>query len=169
MTFLSTFDLLALHELTAELPAGWLRRLAACGCPVTYQAGDRLFREDALAARIWLIHSGAVTFDLHVPGRGDVAVERCGPGSVIGWEAMVPPYRWGFGAVALETVQAVELRATAVRGFVGDDSDFGREFCALLLARAGAGLHAARYRLVEYCLNVPTESPRGEADQQVDH
>jgi CRP/FNR family cyclic AMP-dependent transcriptional regulator len=168
MAFLSTFDLLALHELTAGLPAGWLRRLAACGCSVTYEPGDRLFREDAPAARMWLILSGVVTFDLHVPGRGDVAVEPCGPGSVIGWEAMVPPYRWGFGAVALEPVQAVELRATAVRGFVGDDSDFGRELYAQLLARAGAGLHSARYRLVEHCLNAPTESPRGEADQQVD-
>jgi CRP/FNR family cyclic AMP-dependent transcriptional regulator len=170
MTFLTTFDLLALHDFTAGMPAGWLRRLAAAGCPVTYQPGDRMFREDASVARVWLVHSGTVALDLHVPGRGDVAVERLGPGSVIGWEALVPPYLWGFGAVAVDTVEAVELRATAVRGFFGEDPVFGREICALLLARVGNSLHSARYRLLEAGLYPPEgpESLLDEADQQID-
>jgi CRP/FNR family cyclic AMP-dependent transcriptional regulator len=170
MAFLSTFDLLVLHEFTAGMPAGWLRRLAAGGCPVTFQPGDRLFREDAVAARVWLIHDGTVAFDLHVPGRGDAVVEHCGPGSFIGWEALVPPYRWGLGATALETVQAVELRATAVRSFAGEDPAFGLEISSLLLARVGRSLLSARYRLIELGLYPPErDAPLlDEADQQID-
>jgi CRP/FNR family cyclic AMP-dependent transcriptional regulator len=170
MATLTAFDLLVLHEFTAGMPAGWLRRLAVSGCLVTFQPGDRLFREDALAARVWLVHDGTVAFDLHVPGRGDVAVERCGPGSFIGWEALVPPYRWGSGAVALETVQAVELRATAVRSLAGEDPAFGLEICSLLLARVGRGLQSARSRLIELGLYLPerNEPSLDEAEQQIE-
>jgi hypothetical protein len=63
MAFLTPFDLLALHDVTVGMPSKWLRRLAAGGCSVTYQPGDRLFQEEAVAARIWLIDSGTVTLD----------------------------------------------------------------------------------------------------------
>ncbi|GGN50609.1 hypothetical protein GCM10010109_89940 [Actinoplanes campanulatus] len=140
MEFLTTFDLLAMNGLVADFPAGWLRRMAVCGRPVTYAPGDRLCREDGPADRLWLIHNGDVMVDLHVPGRGDVAVELLVPGSVIGWEALTPPFRWGFGAAAVQEVDAVELRAAAVRGFLGDDPDLGRAFYARLLARVGGAL-----------------------------
>ncbi|MEV0895380.1 cyclic nucleotide-binding domain-containing protein [Actinoplanes sp. NPDC049802] len=149
MENLTTFDLLAMHEFIADFPAGWLRRMAVCGHGVTYAPGDRLFREDGPADRLWLVHNGDVVVDLHVPGRGDVAVDILGAGSVLGWEALVPPFRWGFGAVALREVHAVEFRAAAVRGFLGDDPDLGREFYARLLARVGGALQGARQRLVE--------------------
>lgn len=76
---LSVFDLLAMHPLIAGLPAGWLHRLAAFGQPVYRFTGHRLFREDGPADRFWLVHSGTVALDLHVPGRGDVVIEKAGP------------------------------------------------------------------------------------------
>lgn len=149
MGFLSTFDLLAVHDLVADMPADWLRRMAICCHPVTYAAGERLFREDEPATRLCLIHTGVVTLGLHVPGRGDVAADRLGPGSVVGWESLVPPHRWAFGAVAVEPVYAVEFYATGIRGLTEDEPELGRELYTRLLAKVGAGLQSARLRLVE--------------------
>ncbi|MEU4424788.1 cyclic nucleotide-binding domain-containing protein [Actinoplanes sp. NPDC024001] len=149
MAFLTTFDLLAVHDLVADFPAEWLRRLAICCHPVTYAAGDRLFREEEPATRLCLIHAGVVTLDLHVPGRGDIVVDRLGPGAIAGWESLIPPHRWTFGVVAIEPVYAVEFYSTGIRGLTADEPELGRQLYARLLAKVGAGFQSARLRLAE--------------------
>ena len=52
---LSVFDLLVMHPLAADLPAGWVHRLARHARPVFHVTGFRLFREDAPADRLWLL------------------------------------------------------------------------------------------------------------------
>ena len=109
MPSLSVFDLLTLHGFVGDLNEEWLRRLATAGRPVFRSTGHRLFREDAPAKRFWLVHSGVVALDFHVPGRGEIVVERVGPGTVVGWSWARPPYRWRFGAVVAEDIRAVEF------------------------------------------------------------
>lgn len=91
---LSVFNLLALHPMAADLPAEWLHRLAAHARPVYRFTGHRLFREDGPADRFWLVHSGAVAVDLHVPGRGDVVIEQLGPGTVAARHRLVELYAY---------------------------------------------------------------------------
>jgi CRP/FNR family cyclic AMP-dependent transcriptional regulator len=149
MSTMSVFDLLAMHDFVADLPAGWLHRLATAGRPAFLGAGRRLFREDAVADRFWLLHGGAVAVDLNVPGRGDVVVERLGPGAVLGWSWSRPPYRWRFGAVVAEPAHVVEFDAAQVRALMAEDAEFGRELGARLLDVVADRLQAARHRLVE--------------------
>jgi CRP/FNR family cyclic AMP-dependent transcriptional regulator len=150
MTSMSVFDQLAMHAFIADFPAVWLRRMAMAGRPVHLPAGRRLFREDAAADRFWLLCGGVVTVDLHVPGRGDIVVERIGPETVLGWSWSRPPYRWRFGAVVAEDARAVEFDATRVRALMADDAVLGRELDARLLDVAAERLQAARHRLVEF-------------------
>jgi CRP-like cAMP-binding protein len=149
MTALTVFDLLALHDFVADLPNGWLRRLAVYGRPVHYVAGYRMFREDGIADQFWLLHSGVVAVDFHVPGRGDIEAERIGAGAVVGTAALLPPYRWRLGALVVDDVRAVEFYAAGVRAIMAEDPDLGRELYRRLLLAAEERLEAARHRLVE--------------------
>jgi len=146
---LTVFDLLAVHDFVSDLPAGWLHRLAMAGRPVFHPAGTRLFREDATADRFWLVHSGAVAVDFHVPGRGDIVIETIGPGQVLGWSWWRPPHRWRFGAVVAEHVRAVELDAHLVRELMAEAPDFGLEISGRLFDVVAERFQAARHRLVE--------------------
>lgn len=149
MLSLSVFDLLAMHDFVADLPSAWLQRLALAGRPVFFGAGHRLCREDAHADRFWLLTSGAVAIDFHVPGRGDIVVERLGPGAPVGWSWMRPPFRWRFGAVIADETQAIEFDAARVRRLIDDDADLGRELTSRMLDVVSHRLQAARHRLIE--------------------
>ncbi|AGL16975.1 Crp/Fnr family transcriptional regulator [Actinoplanes sp. N902-109] len=146
---LSVFDLLAVHRCTAGLPAAWLHRLAPAGRPVFQPTGRRLFREDGAADRFWLIHSGSVAIDFHVPGRGDIVIERAGAGSLLGWSWVRKPYRWRFGAVTAEDLRAVEFDAGRVRALMAEDPALGRELTGLVLDVVAERLQTARHRMVE--------------------
>lgn len=149
MSALSVFDLIAMHDFAADLPGGWVRRLAVHGRPVFYPAGHRLFRTDDPADRFWLVDSGEVVLDFPVPGRGDIVIERLHHDSVVGWSWLLAPYRWRFGAVVAEDVHAVEFDAEPVRELIADDPEAGRELNARFMAVLAERLHASRKRLAE--------------------
>jgi CRP/FNR family cyclic AMP-dependent transcriptional regulator len=52
------------------MPEGMLAELVPAASLVEVPAGRRLFEDGGHAAHFWLIRSGSVALDLHVPGRG---------------------------------------------------------------------------------------------------
>jgi len=162
MPSLTVFDLLALHGFVADLPAEQLRRLAAHGRPVFHASGTRLMREDTPANRFWLVHTGTVALDFHVPGRGDIVIERIGSGAVLGWSWLLAPYRWRFGAVVVEDIRAVEFDAAGVRALIAEDCELGRDLTTRFLAVMAERLQAARHRLIELYA-YPSDAARQES------
>ncbi|BCJ49120.1 hypothetical protein Asp14428_05950 [Actinoplanes sp. NBRC 14428] len=158
MAPLTVFDQLALHPFLADLPAGWLHRLAVAGRPVLRHPGHRLFRQGAAANRFWLLSSGAVALEFPVQGRGDITIEVVRAGGVVGWSWLLEPYRWTLGAVVAEECRAVEFDAARVRELMAADTDLGRELGQRFLAVMADRLGAARVRLVE--LYAYPEGPR---------
>lgn len=120
-----TSDLLAAQPFVAGLTDYQLQRLEQCAMRSLFHAGNRLFREGDPADRFWLIVRGKVNLDFSVPDRGDILVDTLGPGSVLGWSWLFPPYRWHFGAVAVETTLTVELDGAGVRQLCDRDPALG--------------------------------------------
>lgn len=160
MAPLTVFDHLSMHPFLAGMPAGWLHRLAIHGRPALRHSGVRLFHEGAPATDFWLLRSGAVVLDFHVPGRGDIAIERIGAEGVVGWSWLLPPYRWSLGAVVAAECQAIQFDAAGVRRLLTEDPDLGREVTTRFLAVTAERLHAARVRLAELYAYPPDTSER---------
>ncbi|GIF02072.1 Crp/Fnr family transcriptional regulator [Paractinoplanes rishiriensis] len=146
---LTVFDHLVLHPFAADLPGAWLRGLAACARPATWPVDTRLAREGSPADQFWLLESGTVELDFHVPGHGDVPFQRLGAGRLLGWSWLVPPYRWVCGARVLQQCGAIELRATAVRELAAADPEFGVALTTRVLTGAVHQLQTARQRVAE--------------------
>jgi CRP/FNR family transcriptional regulator, cyclic AMP receptor protein len=123
--------------------------LAEDGITVTFAAGQRLFDEAGIADMFWLIEYGSIALDMRVPGRGDQIVETLGPGTVLGWSWLHPPYRWHFGAVARLATAAIAFDAASVRRRCDADPAFGyamlRSFTPVITER----LQATRLRLLD--------------------
>jgi CRP-like cAMP-binding protein len=89
----------------------------ACACrEVSFPAGALLLREGDQADTLYLLRSGRVVLEQHVPGRGATLVETLKAGDILGLSWLFPPYRWHLDARAVEPVEAFALEASCMRG-----------------------------------------------------
>jgi len=145
----TAYDLLVAHPFLAGLTDWQLQRLATCAQRSFFHAGNRVFREGDPADRFWLIQEGHVRLDTHLPGRGDVVVDTLGPGVVLGWSWLFPPYRWHFGAVAVETTLTVELDGPGIRQTCEQNPDLGYELARRFMQVVVQRLQSTRRQLAD--------------------
>lgn len=116
---------------------------------VSFAAGERIFNEGGKADRFWIIHTGTVALDLHVPGRRAAVVETLGAGRMLGWSWLVPPHHWHLGAEAGSPVRAYEFDAAAVREMCARDAGLDHELCTYVVGMLARRLRSARVRLLD--------------------
>lgn len=107
------------------LPAEHRRRLMCFAREVSFPQGARLFEEGGKADRFWIIRTGTVALDMHVPGRRAAVIETLDHNQLLGWSWLFAPHSWHLGAEATSPVRAYEFDATAVRSMCRDDPAVG--------------------------------------------
>ncbi|MFJ7297417.1 Crp/Fnr family transcriptional regulator [Streptomyces collinus] len=136
-------------NLATGLTAGHRERLMRVAREVSFDTGTRLFEEGRHADRFWIVRTGTVVLDLHVPGRRAAVIESLGHGELVGWSWYFPPYVWQLGAEAVSPVRAHEFDAEAVRAMCARDPEFGRAIADWVGRVVAHRLHASRVRLLD--------------------
>ncbi|MGW3013125.1 cyclic nucleotide-binding domain-containing protein [Streptomyces sp. NPDC001219] len=132
-----------------ELPPDRRRRLTEIAVEVSLPRATRLFEEGRRADRFWIIRSGQVVLDQHVPGRRAAVVETLGREELLGWSWLFPPYLWHLGAETVGPVEAVEFDAKAVRDLCEADPVLGRAMYRYVARTVADRLHGTRTRLLD--------------------
>jgi CRP-like cAMP-binding protein len=127
---------------------------------VHYAKGQRLFSAGREADACWIIHSGRIALDTFVPGKGPVVIQTIEPGELVGWSWLVPPYRWHFGATAVEATTASQLDTIQLRALAEQDPRFGYRMALTLFKALLQRLHATRARLLELDGKRPEHQPK---------
>jgi CRP/FNR family transcriptional regulator, cyclic AMP receptor protein len=140
---------LARSAIFGNLSAAELELVSAAARPVRFAAGERVFSEGNPARGCWLIHGGCIALDLMIPGRGRVVVQTLGPGDVLGWSWLLPPYEWHFGAAAVRPTTATELDTDQLRTLAEQDTRFGYVLALSLFQACVQRLQATRARLLD--------------------
>ncbi|WP_333909839.1 CBS domain-containing protein [Streptomyces sp. ACA25] len=148
------------------LPADARARLLELAHETVFPSGTRLFEEGDAADRFWIIRSGAVALDLHVPGVRAPVLETVGAGELLGWSWLVPPHQWRFGAQAKGAVEAHEFDAAAVRDLTEQDPAFAAALLRQVTEALAHRLAGARERVLSLYgtgprLVRPTSRPGG--------
>ncbi|MFE3579328.1 Crp/Fnr family transcriptional regulator [Streptomyces vinaceus] len=120
-----------MHSILEAMAPEAHEALLAHSHQVTLPVGTRIFKEHQRAEKFWVIQSGTVDLDTHVPGHKNVVVDTLGYGELLGWSWMFRPYTWHLGATATREVRALEFDAAAVRELCNEDSAVGRNLHAL--------------------------------------
>ena len=135
--------------LSTALPVEHRDRLMGLAREVSFEAGKRLFEEGRKADRFWIIRTGTVLLDLHVPGRRAAVIESLGHGELLGLSWHYAPFVWQLGAEALSPVRAWEFDARAVRAACTQDPEFGRAIATWVGRVVAHRLQASRIRLLD--------------------
>ncbi|MFJ9712750.1 Crp/Fnr family transcriptional regulator [Streptomyces sp. NPDC101234] len=135
--------------MTAALESVHRERLMRLAREVSFAAGTRLFEEGRHADRFWVVRTGTVALDLHVPGRRTAVIETLGQGELVGWSWHFPPYLWQLGAEAMSPVRAWEFDAGSVLEMCAEDAGFGRAIAVWVGRVTAQRLHASRVRLLD--------------------
>lgn len=144
-----TVPALAAHHFLHGLPREQIAELAPAAHLVSMPADRRIFEDGGPARGFWLIRSGLVALDLHVPGEGQITIETLGMGDVLGWSWQLPDRKWALGAVAIQPVEAFAFDGKAVQTLCDADPLLGYELSHRFLDVASNRLQAIRNRLLD--------------------
>jgi CRP-like cAMP-binding protein len=126
-----------------------LRLIAGCASNTAFHAGDRLFTTGDPADVFYLVRHGIVALDTFMPVRGHLTIETAGPGELVGWSWLIPPYRWHFTGRAVDPVRAVRFDGACLRRKAEEDPELGyaltTRFAQMLVAR----LRATQFQLMD--------------------
>ncbi|MFB6614289.1 Crp/Fnr family transcriptional regulator [Streptomyces sp. NPDC085524] len=136
-------------RIATALPADHRSRLMEQAREVAFAEGARLFREGGHADRFWIVRSGTVMLDVHVPGRRAAVIENLGAGQLVGCSWLFKPYTWRLGAEAVTPVRAYEFDAERVRLLMDADPQFGSAVGHWVGQVLAHRLQAARVRLLD--------------------
>jgi CRP-like cAMP-binding protein len=137
------------HAFLRGLSQRHLMQLASGARPFTAAAGEFLAREGEPAHHFYLIQAGHVALSARAGARGSVEVQTAGPGDVVGWSWMVPPYRWQFEARAKDAVSGIALDAAWLRDQCEQDYQLGYHLLKHLATVLATRLAATRLQLLD--------------------
>lgn len=147
---MSTLEpILARHPFFKELEPQYLQLLVGCAGNVVFKPGQSIAAENAAADRFYLIRQGKVAVGFHAPERGAVTIQTLTDGDILGWDWLVPPYRWHVDARAVEMTRAIGLDGRCLRQKCSDDHRLGYEFLMRFTPVVVRQLEATRFQLLD--------------------
>lgn len=133
---------LSRHPFFKEFGQAHLASIAACANTAIFDAGTFLFREGEPAHAFFAVQRGRVAIASITPHEGPLTIQSVGDGDLLGWSWLVPPYRWHFGARAIEATSVIAFNAACVREQIERDHELGflimRRFAQIMASRLEA-------------------------------
>jgi CRP/FNR family cyclic AMP-dependent transcriptional regulator len=121
-------DFLATQPFLRDMSREHLELLARESMPSQFKAGELILEEGAPANRFYIILEGHVSIEAHVLDDDPVHIQTIGPGEVLGWSWLFPPYNWHFDARAVTPVKALFFYGVRLREMCEDNPSLGFSF-----------------------------------------
>jgi CRP/FNR family transcriptional regulator, cyclic AMP receptor protein len=144
-----------IDELLAAAPAfegmskEHLELITGCAQNRAFEDGAYLFREGDAANTFYVIRTGMIALETHVPERGALRIETIDDGDLVGWSWLAPPYRVDFDARALGTVHTIAFDAACLRDKADEDPVLGYELMRRFIPVIVERLQATRVRMLD--------------------
>lgn len=136
------------HPFLSGLKPEHLRVLADNALRMQYPTGELIFREGDPANRFYLIERGRVSLEYGRREEPPMPIQIIGPGDVLGWSWLFPPYYWNFDARVIEPTTAIFFYGTRLRDECEQDKSLGYELMKRMTAVAIQRLQATRRQLL---------------------
>ncbi|MDT8448457.1 MAG: cyclic nucleotide-binding domain-containing protein [bacterium] len=129
--------------------------MVECAREAFIQKGTWLLRNGDLADQFFLVQEGVLSIELYVPNRAEHSIQTVHPGELLGWDWMVPPYRWTFDVRAQEDCRAFAVDARCIRGKGQVDHEFGYQLQNRISQVMARRVKALRFQLLDVYSHEP--------------
>lgn len=124
-------------------------RLLSMANSFTYKAGQDIFREGDPSLYLYIVKSGRVAIELHVPSKGRRTILTAGPGDLFSWSALVEPRIENASVRAVEDTEVFGMKGGALMDACREDCPMGFELYRTLAGVIAARLIATRLQLLD--------------------
>jgi CRP/FNR family transcriptional regulator, cyclic AMP receptor protein len=131
------------------LSARHIAILAACASRTHFKESQIIFRQGETANRFYLIEDGMIELEDTTRGGRRIVAGGIGPGGVLGWSWLFPPYKWEFTARVLTDTTVIFFDATLLRQRCEADPSLGFELFKRMGAEMVKRLQSARRDLLD--------------------
>jgi CRP-like cAMP-binding protein len=152
----------ALHPFLAGMTRTHLALLTECAIAAHFEKGQTILRKGEFAKGFYLIESGEVVLESGEESGQPVVVDTIGPGNVLGWSWMFPPYVWRFTALAVEHIDAIFLYGKTLREYCEKDHSLGYELLKRTSRVMLRRLQATRDRMLSILQELDTYENEGK-------
>jgi len=125
MSEAEVFELLKGHPFARGLSEAQVRELASCARLQRFPGGHVVFRGGEEANALYLILTGRVVLEEHVPGKGGIQLESLTGGDLLGLSWLFPDGQWVLDARTAEPTRALALDARCVHARMDGDPVLG--------------------------------------------
>jgi len=137
------------HKFVAGMKPEHLKKLVEAAMFKQFERDELVFREGDPANRFYLISRGKIALESRRNDESAPLVEFLGPGNVLGWSWLFPPYYWHYDARAVEPTSAIFFYGTRLREQCEHDPEFGYDLMKRVAAVAIKRLQSARAELLK--------------------
>jgi len=131
------------------MPAKAMNELARLAESRNWVANTLLFNEGDDHRSVYLIQSGEVMLDMHVPGRGAVRILTVGPGDILGWSPIVGDNKMTARATTQSAMSAIAFPTEALRELCQRDHEIGYHVMRQIAAAMSQRLLATRLQMLD--------------------
>lgn len=114
-----------------------------------YKAGQDVFHEGDPSLFLFVVKTGHVAIELHVPSKGRRTIFTASPGDVFGWSALVEPRIETASARAVEDTTVFAMKGGELMDLCREDPELGFELYRALAEIIMARLIASRLQLLD--------------------
>jgi CRP/FNR family transcriptional regulator, cyclic AMP receptor protein len=114
-----------------------------------YEGGATVVREGGVADEFFLILAGKIGLEMVTHDRPRLTILTLGPGEVLGWSWILPPYRWRIDARALKPTRVFVVAAEPLRRALQGHPRAGFRFLLRLVPILGQRLDATRLQVLD--------------------
>jgi CRP-like cAMP-binding protein len=126
-------------------------RKILCGCAKNerFDAGDMIVHEGEAADKFYLIRSGLISLEFHLPNKYPCILETLHDGDVFGWSWIVPPFKWLYDIRAVELSRMISLEAKCLCKKIQKDHALGFDLYSKFIPVMAKRLSAARLQMID--------------------
>jgi CRP-like cAMP-binding protein len=137
------------HPFSRVLTEPQLERLFVCGTALSLAPGSFVFREGEAADRLFLVRSGQIALEQHVPGRGGTQMETLHAGDVLGFSWLFERTGWTLDARVVEPSELFALDGACVQREMQADPALGLVISTQLAHQLYARLQRVRLQRLD--------------------